>query len=51
VNWVERNITPHAIVGSKPGSARPHCPYPQEAVYDGTGNPNDAASFVCTKPD
>jgi feruloyl esterase len=27
---------------------RPLCPYPQEARYNGKGNPNDAASFVCT---
>ena len=26
---------------------RPLCPYPQEARYNGKGNPNDAASFVC----
>jgi len=23
------------------------CPYPQQAVYNGTGDPNDAASFSC----
>jgi feruloyl esterase len=26
---------------------RPLCPYPQKAVYVGTGNTNDAANFVC----
>ena len=26
---------------------RPLCPYPQKARYNGKGNPNDAASFVC----
>jgi hypothetical protein len=26
---------------------RPLCPYPQEAVYTGTGSINDAANFVC----
>lgn len=55
VDWVERRIEPHAIVGSRTvagaTSTRPHCPYPEEAVYDGVGNPNDAASFSCRKPD
>jgi feruloyl esterase len=33
--WVEEGVAPEAIVGTKPGttSTRPHCPYPQEAVY------------------
>ena len=55
VDWVERRIEPHAIVGSRTVSGalstRPHCPYPEEAVYDGAGNPNDAASFSCQKLD
>jgi hypothetical protein len=50
VDWVERRTEPHAIVGARGTSTRPHCPYPQEAVYDGVGNPNDAASFSC-QPD
>ena len=29
---------------------RPACPYPQVAVYDGTGDPNDEASFACAAP-
>ena len=28
---------------------RPLCPYPQEAVYTGSGDINSAASFVCRK--
>jgi feruloyl esterase len=51
VDWVERDIAPHAIVGSKPGSTRPHCPYPEEAVYDGAGDVNLAASYSCKKID
>jgi feruloyl esterase len=55
VDWVERRIEPHAIVGSRTvsgaTSTRPHCPYPEEAVYDGAGDPNDAASFTCQSPD
>jgi feruloyl esterase len=26
---------------------RPLCPYPQVAVYKGTGGTDDAANFVC----
>jgi hypothetical protein len=53
VSWVEKGVEPQAIVGIKPGttSTRPHCPYPQEAVYDGVGDANNAASFVCKKLD
>jgi feruloyl esterase len=55
VQWVEQGVAPHGIVGSRTvsgiTSTRPHCPYPEEAVYDGVGNPNDAASFSCQKLD
>jgi feruloyl esterase len=47
VNWVEKGVAPTSIVGSKTGSTRPHCPYPQEAVYDGTGNKDSASSYAC----
>jgi hypothetical protein len=29
---------------------RPLCPYPQVAKYNGTGDPNDSASFACEAP-
>ena len=50
--WVEKGVAPKAIIGAKPGttSTRPHCPYPQEAVYQG-GDPNVAASFACREVD
>jgi len=55
VGWVEQGVAPHAIVGSRTvsgvTSTRPHCPYPEEAVYNGVGNQNDAASFSCQKLD
>ncbi len=55
VDWVERDIAPERIIATHINSApahgveftRPLCPYPQEAVYKGSGNPNDAANFVC----
>ena len=51
-HWVEDGVAPEAIVGTKPGttSTRPHCPYPQEAVYLG-GDANVASSFACRKVD
>jgi feruloyl esterase len=50
--WVEEGSAPVAIVGIKPGtsSTRPHCPHPTEAVYDGTGDPDLAASYACRLP-
>ena len=51
VDWVEHGVAPEAIVGSRGASTRPHCPYPQEAVYDGAGDRDSAASYVCTTLD
>ena len=51
--WVEEGRAPERLLASKlgrdgqPAMTRPLCPYPQVAVYDGTGNPNDEASFAC----
>ena len=32
------------------GGTRPICPYPQQTRYKGTGDPKDAANFVCVSP-
>jgi feruloyl esterase len=50
--WVEQGIAPDVINASHltdgvVDRTRPLCPYPQEAVYSGKGNINDAASFDC----
>jgi feruloyl esterase len=52
--WVETGVAPDKIVatGTVVGDTnrvltRPLCPYPQVARYNGTGDPNDAASFAC----
>jgi len=54
--WVEKGTAPSSLIAAKhegmdPASpvkfTRPLCPYPQSAKYNGTGNPNDAASFAC----
>ena len=54
--WVEEGRAPERLVASKleaTGDAtltRPICPYPQVGVYDGSGDPNDEASFRCAVP-
>jgi Tannase and feruloyl esterase len=50
--WVEGKQAPDRIVASrvrdgKIDRTRPLCPYPQVAVYNGTGSTDDAASFTC----
>ncbi len=50
--WVEKGKAPERIVAAHltNGAAdrtRPLCPYPQVAVYKGTGSTDDAANFVC----
>jgi hypothetical protein len=54
--WVEKGVAPNQIIatGFVAGDrekgvqmTRPLCPYPEEAVYKGTGDTNSAASFVC----
>jgi feruloyl esterase len=54
VDWVEKGQAPQRIVATGttvyPGRTRPLCPYPQYAHYDGSGNPEDAASFSCRQP-
>ncbi|MCF5722139.1 tannase/feruloyl esterase family alpha/beta hydrolase [Pseudomonas syringae] len=51
--WVEGekapdSLTARKIVDSLTVMERPLCAYPQEAVYDGHGDANTAAAFVCT---
>jgi len=53
--WVEKGKAPGTIIASKyedhdrsrVKTTRPLCPYPQAAKYKGTGDTNDAGSFVC----
>jgi feruloyl esterase len=53
--WVERSDGPERVVVSyirdgKVTRTRPLCPYPQMAVYTGTGTPDEAANFTCKAP-
>jgi feruloyl esterase len=51
--WVERGEAPQAVPASRVepngrvSRTRPLCPYPQVAVYTGTGSTDDARNFSC----
>jgi feruloyl esterase len=50
--WVEKGKAPESIIaerytGEKVDRTRPLCPYPQVAVYKGSGSTDDAANFWC----
>jgi feruloyl esterase len=50
--WVESGQAPARIVARKSAGGavtrtRPLCPYPQHAVYSGTGSTDQAENFVC----
>jgi len=59
INWVEKGVAPSQVIGSGntaapafiPGSpttlTRPLCPYPQTAVYNGSGAVTDAVNWRC----
>jgi hypothetical protein len=49
VNWVENGVAPQPLSsgGAVPTRTRPLCPFPQEAVYNGSGSTDDAANFHC----
>jgi feruloyl esterase len=57
--WVEQGVAPDKIIATKyvdnspdKGIAmqRPLCAYPAIPRYKGSGDPNEAANFVCDKP-
>ena len=59
INWVEKGVAPTQVIGSGNTAApafisgspttltRPLCPYPQTALYNGSGAVTDAASWHC----
>ena len=53
VKWVEHGDAPETLLAAggsaapPSGRTRPLCPYPQTAIYKGTGDINDAANFRC----
>ena len=53
--WREAGVAPDAILaarvaGNRVDMTRPLCPYPQVAVYQGSGSINDAGNFACQAP-
>jgi len=40
-------ITAYRVNNDRVNMSRPLCPYPQVAVYKGTGDTNLASNFVC----
>ena len=56
--WVEDGIAPGTMIAVKPAAdgkaaplmTRPLCPYPQEAVFGGTGSPDDPSRYDCRAP-
>ncbi len=51
-DWVENGAAPERIIASRTRDGetdmtRPLCPYPKVAVWDGEGDPEEAASFSC----
>ena len=56
--WVEDGKAPGIVLAVKQSGSpeapvrtvRPLCPYPQQAKYDGKGDPNVPGSFTCTAP-
>ena len=58
VNWAENGVAPDSILstnvtgGGRGGPpvvtrSRPLCPWPQTAIYNGSGDPNAAANWQC----
>ncbi|MGO8674827.1 MAG: tannase/feruloyl esterase family alpha/beta hydrolase [Limisphaerales bacterium] len=55
VDWVEHAKAPDSLISSKSDNGkivmtRPLYPYPQSAVYKGSGDPNNATNFVAKSP-
>jgi feruloyl esterase len=50
VGWVEQARAPervNASGASVPGETRPLCPFPSHAHFSGSGDPRDAANYIC----
>ncbi len=50
-NWVEKGMAPNRVILTKSEEeksviTRPVFPYPEKAVYDGKGDPNEESSFM-----
>ncbi len=47
--WVEKGAAPASVLANRtnPDRSRPLCPYPQTAVYNGSGSTDEAKNFTC----
>ena len=51
IKWVEQGVAPEKIIATRAdGRQRPVCPYPAQAVYNGSGSIDDAGNFTCETP-
>jgi feruloyl esterase len=53
--WRERGVAPDAVVASHATAGKvdrtlPLCAYPEHAKYKGSGSTDEAANFVCIRP-
>ena len=53
--WVEKGAAPEKMIAAQvvqgeTKRTRPICVYPQVAKWNGTGSPDEAASFTCQQP-
>jgi len=53
--WRETGVAPDKIITTHRvdgvvDRTHPVCPYPEAAIYKGSGDPFDAASFTCGIP-
>ncbi len=53
--WRENNAAPDKLIaahstGNVIDNTRPLCPYPQAAIYKGSGNTTDAGNYTCGNP-
>ena len=53
MDWVEKGKAPETILAQtknrsgEVARSRPLCPYPQTAIYNGSGSTDDAGNFHC----
>lgn len=54
IKWVEQGVAPERIIATRFSGntltlSRPLCPYPAQAVYNGSGDVNVASNFACVQ--
>ena len=53
--WRENGTAPEKLIAAHStanviDNSRPLCPYPQAAIYKGSGNTTDAGNYTCGNP-